>query len=270
MSRAAVSDERHQPASASSPCHRPSSASDAGGARQASEDQRPEAERVAHADHPALVEDHQAVRAADARQDLPQRLDRVRGRLVGEQRGQQLRIGRGRQARPAALELLEQVARVDEVAVVADGQRAARSEPVRRLGVLPDGGTRCRIAAMGDRELTSEARQASLVEDVADHPEVLVEHQLLTVADRQPGRFLAAMLEREEPERGDRGGLGRLATRQDHAEDAAHVVSPPSRGRGRARGPTRGGGRGAAPRGRRRRSRRDPRRCPSRRPSRAR
>ena len=41
----------------------------AGGARQPAQDERPEAERVAHADDPALVEDDQAVRAADARQD---------------------------------------------------------------------------------------------------------------------------------------------------------------------------------------------------------
>ena len=68
-----------------------------------------------------------------------------------------------------------------------------------------------RIAAMGDRQLAAQARQPALVEDRADHPEVLVEHQLLAVADRQPGRFLAAVLEREQAERGDRRGLGRLA-----------------------------------------------------------
>ena len=36
---------------------------------------------------------------------------------------------------------------------------------------------------------------------VRDHPEVLVEHQLVAVADRHPGRLLATMLEREQAER---------------------------------------------------------------------
>ena len=144
---------------------------------------------------------------------------------------------------------------------------AARTEPVGRLGVLPDGGARRRIAAMGDRELTAEARQAPLVEDRADHPEVLVEHQLLAVADRQPGRLLAAMLEREEPERGDRGGLGRLATRQDHSERRRTSASAlPAEGAGEAVVP------GVAEVARRDlervgdAARRGPRRCRSRRP----
>ena len=73
--------------------------------RQPAEDERPEPERIAHADDPALVEDHQAVRAADARQDALQGLDRVGRGLVGEERGQQLRVGRRRQAGTAAAQL---------------------------------------------------------------------------------------------------------------------------------------------------------------------
>ena len=74
-------------------------------------------------------------------------------------------------------------------------------------------------------------------------PEVLVEHQLLAVADREPGRLLAAVLEREQPERRDRRGVGRLAARQRPPRTRRTSVSPPSRGRGRARAPRRGGGR---------------------------
>ena len=115
----------------------------------------------------------QAVRAADARQDPLERLDGVGRRLVGEQRGQQLRVGRGRQPGPTAGELVEQLARVDEVAVVADRERPARSEAIGRLGVLPDGRTGRRVAAVGDRQLAAQARQASLVEDVLIIPRSL-------------------------------------------------------------------------------------------------
>ena len=75
---------------------------------------------------------------------------------------------------------------------------------------------------MGDREAAPEARQAPLVEHRADHPEVLVEHQLLAVTDGQPGRLLAAVLEREQAERGNVRGLGRLTGRQHRPEHAAH------------------------------------------------
>ena len=228
MSRPAVSDDRHQPDAASSPLHRPSSgAAGPCGARQPPEDERPEPVRIADADDPPLVEHHQAVRAADARQDLDERVDGVGGRLVGEQRGQELRVGGGRQAGAAAFELAEQFPGVDEVAVVADRERPARSQAVRRLGVLPDRRAGRRVAAVGDREAAAQARDPALVEDRADHPEVLVEHQLLAVADRQPGRLLAAVLEREQAERRDRGRVRRATLRQDRSEHAAHVRPPP-------------------------------------------
>ena len=106
-----------------------------------------------------------------------ERIDRVGRRLVGEERRQELRVGRRRQPGAAALELVEQLAGVDEVAVVADGERPARPEPERRLGVLPDRRAGRRVAAVGDREVAAERRQAPLVEDLGDHPEVLVEHE---------------------------------------------------------------------------------------------
>ena len=123
---------------------------------------------------------------------------------------------------------------------------------VRGLGVLPDRGARGRVAAMGDGQRAAQARQMPLVEHRADHPEVLVEHQLLAVADGHAGRLLPAMLEREQAEGRDRGRLGGLGARSDRAEDAAHPLSPPSRGRGPGRGPRRGAGRRSGPRGRRR------------------
>ena len=69
------------------------------------EHERPEAVRIADADDPALVEDEQRVGAADARQQLQQRLDGVGRRLVGEERRQELRVGRRGEAGAAALEL---------------------------------------------------------------------------------------------------------------------------------------------------------------------
>ena len=191
------------------------------GHRQPPEDERPEPVRVADADHPLLVEDHEAERAPDARQDLAQGVDRVRGGLVGEERGQQLRVGAGGQAAAAALELVEQLAGVDEVAVVPDRERPPRPEAERRLGVLPDRGPGRRVAAVGDGEVAHERRDPPLVEHLADHAQVLVDHQLPAVGDADAGRLLAAVLEREQRGRGDGRGLVAVLG-QDDPDDAAH------------------------------------------------
>ena len=131
MSRPAVSDDRHQPGRlVVVALPQPVVAAADAGTRQPTEHERPESERVADADDAALVEHDQRVCATDSRQDALERLDRVGRRLVGEQRRQQLRVGRGGQARPAALQLAEQLTRVDEVAVVADRQRPPRAKPI--------------------------------------------------------------------------------------------------------------------------------------------
>ena len=82
-----------------------------------------------------------------------------------------------RRPRPP-VELVEQLAGVDEVAVVADRERPPRAEPERRLGVLPDRRAGRRVAAVGDREVARERGDPPLVEDLADHAEVLVDHQV--------------------------------------------------------------------------------------------
>ena len=181
--------------------------------------ERPEAVRIAHPDDVLLVEDRQRVGALDHRQHPLQRLDRVARRIVRQERRQQLGVrGRG-QARFAALEVREQLAGVDEVAVVADRDRPAVAQPEGRLGVLPDRGAGGGVAAVGNRQRAAQARQSALVENLGDEAELLIEHQLLAVADRYPGRLLAAVLEREDAERGDAGSI---RPRDHRAEDAAH------------------------------------------------
>ena len=78
-----------------------------------------------------------------------QRLDRVRGRLVGEQRGQQLGVGRGGQPGAAALELGQQLPRVDEVAVVPDRDRPPRPQPDRSAGRSPRSSSRSSSSGSG-------------------------------------------------------------------------------------------------------------------------
>ena len=92
---------------------------------------------------------------------MTQGLDRVLRRLVGQERRQQLRVRAGREAAATTVELAQQLAGVDEVAVVPDGERPPRPEAERRLGVLPDRGAGRRVAAVRDREVPGKRRAAA-------------------------------------------------------------------------------------------------------------
>ena len=191
------------------------------GEREPAEDERPEPVRVADADDALLVEDDEAEGAAHPGQDAAQGVDRVLGRLVGEERGQELRVGAGGETAAPPWQLLQQLAGVDQVPVVADGERPARPQAQRGLGVLPDRGAGGRVPAVGDREVARERRDPPLVEDLADHAQVLVDHQVGPVRDADTRRLLAPVLEREQRRRGHGRRLV-TAVGQDDPDDAAH------------------------------------------------
>ena len=152
--------------------------------------------------------------------------------MVGEQRGDQAGVvGRGldvtgvqRQLALGVGEVLDQLAQlvgVDQVAVVAERDRAVRGGAERRLGVLPGAGPGRGVAGVADREVALERVQGGLVEDLRDQAHVLVDEDLAAVADRDAGRLLAAVLEGVETEVGELGDV--LAGGPD-AEDAAGVL----------------------------------------------
>ena len=53
---------------------------------------------------------------------------------------------------------------------------------------------------MPDRQVALEGGQRRFVEHLADQPELLVDEDVVAVADRDAGGFLAAVLLGEEPE----------------------------------------------------------------------
>ena len=53
---------------------------------------------------------------------------------------------------------------------------------------------------MTDRQIAVEGGQGGFVEDLADQPEVLEDEDVVAVADRDAGGFLAAVLLGEETE----------------------------------------------------------------------
>ncbi len=72
---------------------------------------------------------------------------------------------------------------------------------------------------MPDRDLALERLQLLLVEDLRDEPHLADDGHAAPVRDRDPGRLLAAVLEREEAEVGE---PRHIALDRPDPEDTAH------------------------------------------------
>src|SRR5690349_13032579 len=86
--------------------------------------------------------------------------------------------------------------------------------------------------------LPGQGGQGGLVEDLGDQAHLLVHHDAAAVADRDAGRFLAAVLERVQAEVGE---LGDVLVRGPDTEHAARVSWRPVLGKGFIRETTVGG-----------------------------
>ena len=127
----------------------------------------------------------------------------------------------------ALAQQLDEVGGVGQVAVVAEGDRAGRRGPERRLGVVPDAGAGRGVAGVPDRDLALERLERGLVEHLGDESHVLVDEDLAAVADRDSGRFLPTVLQGVEAEVGQ---LGDLFTGRPDSEDATGVLGSASWG----------------------------------------
>ncbi len=125
--------------------------------------------------------------------------------------------------RAVAHELAAQRQAVGEIAVVADREAAAVEFGEQRLHVAQDGLAGGRIAHMADcRHAGQAVDHLAAGEGVADEAHPPLGMEALAVEGDDAGRLLAAMLERVQAERGDRGGVGMA----EDAEDAALLAQP--------------------------------------------
>ena len=152
--------------------------------------------------------------------------DRVleRRRVVRDQRGDHLGVGGRRERDAVGGELVAQLGRVDEVAVVPERDGAPAAVLDQRLRVRPLRRAGRRVARVADRDVAVQAAQLLLVEDLRDEAHVAQHGQAAVVGDGDPGRLLAAVLEREQPEVGDARDV---ALGGADAEDAAHQRDRP-------------------------------------------
>jgi hypothetical protein len=143
---------------------------------------------------------------------------------AGDEVDDDLGVGRGGEDRPRRLELVPEQLGVDEVAVVRDRDRAPRVLHREGLGVLEVRGARRRVADVADGGAALQPREHVRREDVRDEPHLAVDVEALAVGGDDPGRLLAAVLERVEPEVGVVRGVLELAEGPDPEDSTLFLL----------------------------------------------
>ena len=169
----------------------------------------------------SLGHDHRREGALQARHHVGDRVLDAVGLVGGEQRGDDLRV-RGRAERHAPLaQLGVQLDRVDEVAVVGEGELAAVGA-VDRLRVLPRARAGGGVADVAERHLARQRAQLLLVEDLADEAEVAQGHDVAVLGGGDARRLLPAVLKRVQREVREAGDvvLGGVRRRTRHTRRA--------------------------------------------------
>ena len=134
------------------------------------ERQRPEAVRVARRDQAILRQQREREGASNLRDRLDQRLFDRRGLRPGVEMEEDLGVAARLEDRSAAHELVPELTRVDEVAVVRHRNLPVRAIDEEGLRVVQAALAGCRVARVPDGQMAGEALKRGLVERVRDVP----------------------------------------------------------------------------------------------------
>ena len=136
---------------------------------------------------------------------------------MGDELDDDLGVGGGLEVSAVALQAGAQVAEVDQVAVVGDGDEALGGVDADGLGVeqrrVAGGG----VAGVADGHGAGQLGEHVVGEDFRDQAHALDVGQMLAVGGGDAGRFLAAMLQGVEAEIGLAGGVGMAVDGDDAA-----------------------------------------------------
>jgi hypothetical protein len=132
-----------------------------------------------------------------------------------------LAVAGSRKPDAAAQEFQPQLWRVNQVAVVGDGERAVERLDYVGLGVAQLGRAGGGITRMADGDMAEQEAQVVLVEDLRDQPHPLVDVRHAPVAGDDAGGFLPAMLQGVKAKKGVACGFD---PRRKDAKNAAFFV----------------------------------------------
>ncbi len=191
------------------------------GLAEPAHDQWPDAERIAAGDHALGGEADQAVGALDLLQCVDEAVEQ--GAISGrrDEMDDNLGVAGRLEDRAAPVELALEPHRVRNIAVVRDREAARGELGEQGLDVAERGLAGGRVADMADRGAPGErADHLVLVEIAGDMAHRAMAVEIAAVIAGDPGRFLAAMLERMQAQSGHRRG----AVGAPQAEDAAFLA----------------------------------------------
>ena len=185
---------------------------------EVAEHERANAVGIAEADQLLLVHHDRGEGADDAADGLFDAIDE-RAVVLADECGDDLGVGGRLELESTRFELVTQLGRIREVAVVRERQRSTLTVADDRLGVLPARRARRGVARVADGGDALERLERGLVEDLRDEAELTDRLDVAAVGDGDARALLPAMLqgvEREVREARD------VAVRRADTEDAAH------------------------------------------------
>ena len=194
---------------------------------QPADAQRPQPQRIAHAVDRVAGQDHQRVGALGLRHEAGQAAFPVglaqpcARQRRGQHLGDHLAVAGGAQADAPLQQLLAQVQRVGQVAVVADAQRAMHGLDQIGLGVAQVAAAGGGVAVLADGQIALQRPQVVLVEHLMHQPHALVDVGRLAIAGGDACALLAAVLQGIQRKKGRARHV--RAGRVD-AEDAAGLA----------------------------------------------
>ena len=190
---------------------------------QFAQHQRADAERIARPDELLVGQRDQRIGALDLGQGLDEAIDDPWPARAGREQEHHFGVGGRLADRAAADKLPSEREAIGQIAVMGDREAAGLEFGEQRLNIaqhrLAGGG----IAHMADRRPPRQAVDGrGLGEMVADQPLAALGVEPHAVESDDARGLLAAMLQRMQPERDDRGGVGMI----EDAEDAAVLAQP--------------------------------------------
>jgi hypothetical protein len=192
-----------------------------GRALELAEHQRPDAQRIAHADHARGGERDEAIRALDLPKPVDQPVEQRAVGARGDQVDDDLGVHGGLEDAAALDQFAPEARRIGQVAVMPDGEAAGGELREQRLHVAQHGVAGGGVAVVADRGMAVQPADHRLaVQVVADLSEAAMGMELPAVERDDAAGFLSPMLQGVQAERGERRGVGRAPD----AENAAFLV----------------------------------------------
>ena len=187
------------------------------------QNQRPHPQRVARADQRILGQRHQRIGPHHLPQRIGQPIHHGGKPAHRDQVNEHFAIGGGLEQAAPPHQRPAQNGRIGQIAVMRHRQPAKGEIGIQRLHIAQHHIARGGIPVMADGSMALQPVHHPLILKILPHqPDAAMRVEALAIMGDDAGRCLAAMLQRMQPERGQRPGIGMVP----NPEHAALIMRP--------------------------------------------